>query len=150
MSNKPNILLITTDQQRFDTIAALGNHHIYTPHLDWLVDNPMNREFYGEYSDAFYCIIRDEYKYTWAKAGGEDLLFNLKLDPMEQHNLAEDAESVDVLNIMQKTLIQNMTTYNSTCVFEGRLKPGPSITAPQDVKKRPGYHLSIVDFDVLH
>jgi len=35
---KPNILLITTDQQRFDTIAALGNQHIYTPHLDWLVD----------------------------------------------------------------------------------------------------------------
>jgi arylsulfatase A-like enzyme len=32
----PNILLITTDQQRFDTLAALGNREIYTPHLDWL------------------------------------------------------------------------------------------------------------------
>jgi hypothetical protein len=39
MCERPNILLITTDQQRFDTIAALGNHeHIYTPHLDWLTD----------------------------------------------------------------------------------------------------------------
>lgn len=35
---KPNILLITTDQQRFDTIHALGNQHIYTPHLNYLVD----------------------------------------------------------------------------------------------------------------
>lgn len=31
-----NILLITTDQQRFDTIEALGNQSIYTPHLDYL------------------------------------------------------------------------------------------------------------------
>ncbi|MDE2819877.1 MAG: sulfatase-like hydrolase/transferase [Chloroflexota bacterium] len=34
---KPNILLIYTDQQRFDTIRALGNGHILTPNLDRLV-----------------------------------------------------------------------------------------------------------------
>jgi choline-sulfatase len=33
----PDILFIMTDQQRFDTIAALGNSHIYTPNLDRLV-----------------------------------------------------------------------------------------------------------------
>ena len=37
MSKRPNILLITTDQQRFDTINALGNGSIWTPHLNWLV-----------------------------------------------------------------------------------------------------------------
>lgn len=36
MSARPNILLITTDQQRFDTINALGNGSIWTPHLNWL------------------------------------------------------------------------------------------------------------------
>ena len=36
-SQRPNILLITTDQQRFDTIAALGNLHAHTPTLDGLV-----------------------------------------------------------------------------------------------------------------
>jgi len=36
-NNKPNILWICTDQQRFDTIAALGNEHIRTPNLDKLV-----------------------------------------------------------------------------------------------------------------
>lgn len=35
--DRPNILLITTDQQRFDTISALGNNSIFTPHLNWLV-----------------------------------------------------------------------------------------------------------------
>ncbi len=36
-SQRPNILLILTDQQRFDTIAALGNSQIKTPTLDRLV-----------------------------------------------------------------------------------------------------------------
>ena len=31
---KDNILLITTDQQRFDTINAWGNQSIFTPHLN--------------------------------------------------------------------------------------------------------------------
>lgn len=35
----PNILWICTDQQRFDTIGALGNRLIRTPHIDALVRN---------------------------------------------------------------------------------------------------------------
>lgn len=38
---RPNILWICTDQQRFDTVAALGNPHIRTPHLDQLVSEGM-------------------------------------------------------------------------------------------------------------
>jgi len=37
--NKPNILFFFTDDQRFDTINALGNEKINTPHIDWLVEN---------------------------------------------------------------------------------------------------------------
>ena len=37
MSKQPNILLITTDQQRYDTIAAMGYDYMYTPNLDRLV-----------------------------------------------------------------------------------------------------------------
>ena len=33
---RPNVLWICTDQQRFDTIHALGNVHIRTPNLDRL------------------------------------------------------------------------------------------------------------------
>ena len=35
--SRPNIILIITDQQRFDTIAALGFDYMETPHLDRLV-----------------------------------------------------------------------------------------------------------------
>lgn len=34
--DRPNILLICTDQQRFDALAAAGNPEIETPHLDQL------------------------------------------------------------------------------------------------------------------
>ncbi len=34
---KPNVLLVVADDQRFDTIAALGNKEIHTPNLDKLV-----------------------------------------------------------------------------------------------------------------
>ena len=34
---RPNIILIMTDQQRFDTIGALNAPHVQTPHLDRLV-----------------------------------------------------------------------------------------------------------------
>lgn len=39
MNNQPpNILWITSDQQRWDTIHALGNKHIHTPNLDRLCE----------------------------------------------------------------------------------------------------------------
>lgn len=36
---KPNIVFLFTDDQRFDTIGALGNRQIRTPHMDWLVQH---------------------------------------------------------------------------------------------------------------
>ncbi len=36
--DRPNIVLVMTDQQRFDTIAALGHDHVDTPYLDRLVE----------------------------------------------------------------------------------------------------------------
>ena len=36
-SARPNILWYCTDQQRFDTIGALGNPHVHTPNLDRMV-----------------------------------------------------------------------------------------------------------------
>jgi choline-sulfatase len=51
---KPNILFIMTDQQRFDTIAALGNSQIYTPNLDRLVQRGV--AFTNAYSTCPVCV----------------------------------------------------------------------------------------------
>jgi len=37
-TDRPNILWICTDQQRYDTIGALGNPHVSTPNIDRLVE----------------------------------------------------------------------------------------------------------------
>lgn len=50
---RPNLLLITTDQQRFDTINATGASHMLTPNFDYLVETGVY--FARCYSDAPVC-----------------------------------------------------------------------------------------------
>lgn len=50
---KPNILWICTDQQRYDTISALGNTHISTPNIDRLVAEGV--AFIRAYSQSPIC-----------------------------------------------------------------------------------------------
>ncbi len=52
--SKPNVLFVMTDQQRFDTIAALGNAHIYTPNLDGLAARGVS--FTNAYSTCPVCV----------------------------------------------------------------------------------------------
>lgn len=54
MSKQPNVLFVMTDQQRFDTIAALGNQHIYTPNMDRLVRRGLS--FPNAYSTCPVCV----------------------------------------------------------------------------------------------
>jgi arylsulfatase len=54
MSKKPNILLVFTDQQRFDTIHALGNPVIKTPALDRLCATGV--AFTSAYSPSPVCV----------------------------------------------------------------------------------------------
>ena len=35
---RPNVLIITTDQQRVDAMSAVGNKWVKTPHMDSLVE----------------------------------------------------------------------------------------------------------------
>lgn len=54
MTNKPNILLLFTDMQRFDTINALNNPAIQTPNLNRLVRE--GTSFSNSYSPCPVCI----------------------------------------------------------------------------------------------
>ena len=53
-TTRPDILFVMTDQQRFDTIAALGNSHIYTPNLDRLVRRGIT--FSNAYATCPICV----------------------------------------------------------------------------------------------
>lgn len=52
-NERPNILLLFTDQQRSDTIGALGNPHMITPNLDALVRD--GRAYTNAYSPNPIC-----------------------------------------------------------------------------------------------
>ncbi|WP_165977047.1 sulfatase family protein [Nonomuraea diastatica] len=54
MPTRPNVLFVMTDQQRFDTIAALGNPHVATPHLDRLAAR--GTVFDNAYSTSPVCV----------------------------------------------------------------------------------------------
>ena len=54
MREKPNVLFVMTDQQRFDTIAALDNAHIHTPNMDRLVRRGLS--FTHAYSTCPVCV----------------------------------------------------------------------------------------------
>lgn len=53
-NGQPNVLFIMTDQQRFDTISALGNDAIHTPHFDRLVERGIS--FTNAYSQTPVCV----------------------------------------------------------------------------------------------
>lgn len=54
MAQQPNILLLFTDMQRFDTIHALGNPVIRTPHLDRLTRE--GTAFTAAYTPSPVCV----------------------------------------------------------------------------------------------
>ncbi len=51
---QPNILLLFTDQQRYDTIAALGNPFIKTPNMDYIANTGVS--FDRCYTNSPVCI----------------------------------------------------------------------------------------------
>ena len=51
---KPNILLIHTDQQRWDAVGVNGNPDIKTPNLDQLAEEGINFDHYPSHAGYGY------------------------------------------------------------------------------------------------
>ena len=79
MNARPDILFIMTDQQRFDTIAALGNSHIYTPNLDRLVRRGVT--FSNAYATCPVCVAARYTIRTGCDPATTRVFSNTKADP---------------------------------------------------------------------
>ena len=66
---RPNILFFFTDDQRFDTVRALGYDHIATPSLDELVER--GGWVFARRGDG-YLALRSQHPYHWQDQPGED------------------------------------------------------------------------------
>jgi arylsulfatase len=78
--NRADILFIMTDQQRFDTIAALGNSHIYTPNLDRLVRRGI--AFSNAYATCPVCVAARYTIRTGCEPPTTRVFTNAKADPV--------------------------------------------------------------------
>jgi arylsulfatase len=77
---RPDILFIMTDQQRFDTIAALGNSHIYTPNLDRLVRRGIS--FSNAYATCPICVAARYTIRTGCEPPTTRVFSNAKAEPV--------------------------------------------------------------------
>src|SRR5256886_6428932 len=77
---RPDILFIMTDQQRFDTIAALANPHIYTPNIDRLVRRGI--AFSNAYATCPVCVAARYMIRTGCEPATTRVFSNAKADPV--------------------------------------------------------------------
>ena len=86
---RPDILFIMTDQQRFDTIAALGNSHIYTPNMDRLVRRGIT--FSNAYATCPVCVAARYTIRTGCEPATTRVFTNAKAGPVDGQALEMEA-----------------------------------------------------------
>ena len=86
---RPDILFIMTDQQRFDTIAALGNSHIYTPNMDRLVRRGIT--FSNAYATCPVCVAARYTIRTGCEPATTRVFTNAKADPVNGQAMEMEA-----------------------------------------------------------
>lgn len=101
--DRPNILLIITDQQRFDTIAAHGHPHMHTPNLDRLANEGVS--FSQCHITAASCVPSRASLFTGYYPHTTGVLEN------EQD--------------WQKTWVQDLKDSGYTCVNVGKMHTNP-------------------------
>ena len=109
---RPNVLLITTDQQRWDTLAAGGNPHIHTPNLDALAAG--GTLFHHAYCNSPVCMPSRQSlfsgQYPWAlnrTANGQEMPVDV---PCFQHILADAGYHTAQIGKLHFTNIQPRDT----------------------------------------
>jgi len=86
--------------------------------IEYLRGRATRTRFAGAYADQ-YSLIDGDWKYLYTSTGGGELLFNLKDDPSEQHNLV--AQQPEIAQRMHAALATEISQHGYA-----DLKPGAS------------------------
>jgi len=116
--------------------------------MDFVGKDTQDRVFYGSSTDTYYAVMKDGYKYMWARQGNGELLFNMTEDPMEQHDLSRIKP--ELVAEMRQMLTEMLQRYDPGIVSDGKLVALPPVTFPGDMVKWPGFHSTVYLSDVLH
>ena len=122
MAKRPNILWYSTDQQRFDTISALGNSHINTPTLDSRVAN--GTAFTRAYCQSPICTPRRSSFLTGmypsrihnTRNGNESFP---EWPPLITKMISDSGYECGMIGKFGRELINKMKKYNLIDIFSG-------------------------------
>lgn len=103
-------------------------------------DEEINDYLHGEHvlssSDSVHAIYTQRYKYIWLCRDGKELLFDLKNDPHEIHDLSNVTELQTVRQQLRELLVKELTGRSEGFVVGNQLVTGraPIITAERPKK----------------
>lgn len=89
----PNVIVIMTDEQRYDSLSCMGNPALKTPYMDALIRG-------GCQFESAFCYY----------VGDKEELYDLSADPLEKVNLAADPSHAEVKTRMKNRLLDWMLT----------------------------------------
>ena len=98
----------------------------------------------------YYAIIRGKHKYTYCADGASELLFDLSVDPYEQHDLASNPAHEALKEELQGALIAEIAEVRPEYLVDGQL---PVRDTPDLESFRggwPGFHSRECPEDVMH
>jgi len=108
--------------------------------VEYLRGHAPRTRFVGAYSDQ-YGAIDGDWKYLYTSTGGGELLFNLKTDPGEQHNLA--AQKPEIAHKLHAQLAEELGRHGYGGLKSGERKlPLNPINSATDTREArwPGFH----------
>ena len=138
------------------SIAGISNPSEQTEKVDLTKDFEVkvNREFYGFCQDATntYSVMDGQYKYLYTEAFGQELLFDLQNDPMEQVNLAAQPDFQPIVSTFRSKLSQWALQYHPELILPtGEFQVTAGAEQAEKSRKWPGYHsIRFEGADVLH
>ena len=106
--------------------------------MDFVGADTADRVFYGNSTDTLFAVIKNGYKYMWARQGGGELLFDTASDPSEQHDLSQVNPALAAE--LRETMFNKL----------GRFEALPPVTSARGAAKWPGFHSTVYACDVLH
>lgn len=110
-----------------------------------------DREFYGNCENTCFAVMEQGVKYTWTGVNGDELLFDLKRDPTELHDLSHESDYQEIKRKLKGTLIKMVKEQASELIgLDGSLIPRREMTSHHMVSRFPGLNTTLFPRDSFH
>ena len=114
------------------------------------IEDENEKDFYGNCEDKYFVFMDKQFKYMWTWYGGEELLFDLKHDPLEQHNLADLPEYNSIKEKLKGNMVENMKKTSPHLVEGNKPSAGERINSHRNISRFPGLNTTLFPRDSFH